>query len=340
MIRVGIVGISGYSGGETLKILLRHSNVRVTYVSANNSKGPVDSLWPSLRGQTDLVCDSYDPKQACGQCELVFLAVPHTVAMRIAPVLLQNNIRVIDLSADYRLKSAADFQAWYGQEHQDPEHLSQAVYGLPELYREKIRHADLIANPGCYPTGALLGLIPLAATDSQNIQAIIMDAKSGVSGAGKKMTAGLMFAQVNENFRAYKVLQHQHTPEIEQILSQVAGQHTSVSFVPHLLPVSRGILTTLYLRCSTSPKPDQLHELYTRFYKKEPFVRVLPLGQQPELKDVQHTNFCDIGLAVDEKESLVVITTVIDNLVKGAAGQAVQNMNIMYAFPENQGLRP
>jgi len=337
MTRVGIVGVSGYSGGEILKILFNHPEVRVTYVSANNTKGAVETLWPSLKGQTSLTCDTYDPVKASDQCDLIFLAVPHTVAMQIAPTLLKNKKRLIDLSADYRLSSADDYQSWYGQPHLDPEHLSVAVYGLCEFYREKIRSADLIANPGCYSTGALLGLLPLASTHTDNIQSIIIDAKSGVSGAGKKLAAELMFAQVNENFKAYKVLKHQHTPEIDQVLSQIAGRELAVSFVPHLLPVTRGILTTIYVRCQGISDLNHLHEVYTRFYKKEPFVRVLPSDNQPELKNVNHSNFCDIGLAVSEKQNLVVITTAIDNLMKGAAGQAVQNMNIMCHYPEKTG---
>jgi len=339
MIRAGIVGVSGYSGGETLKLLLNHPQVRVTYVSANNTQGPVDTLWPSLKGRTNLICHTYDPAKAVDQCDLVFLAVPHTVAMRVAPDLLKNKKKVIDLSADYRLTSVDAYLNWYGQAHTDTEHLSTAVYGLCELFREKIRTAELIANPGCYPTGSLLGLLPLVSTDTENIESIIIDAKSGVSGAGKKLAEGLMFAQVNENFKAYKVLNHQHTPEIEQILSQVASRELSVSFVPHLLPVTRGILSTIYVRCVRTPKLDAMTDVYNKFYKTEPFVRVLPSGDQPELRTVNHTNYCDIALAVNEQQNLVVITTAIDNLMKGAAGQAVQNMNIMCRFPEKTGFQ-
>ena len=339
MIKVGIVGISGYSGKEALTILLRHPEVRVTYVSANNTTGAVGEIWPQMAHLTDLICNKYDPQQAGEHCDVLVLAVPHTVAMSLVPGLLEQGKKVIDLSADYRLASAAEYQKWYQTEHRDGAHLNQAVYGLPEIYREKIKTATLIANPGCYPTAALLGLAPLAGLRSESLRTIIIDAKSGVSGAGKKSASALMFAEANENFRAYKVLRHQHTPEIEQYLSQIAERPLSINFVPHLLPVNRGILETIYVRSDQLPPLQELQTVYHNFYKKEPFVRILPPGQQPELKNVNHTNFCDIGLALNEQKDILVITAAIDNLVKGAAGQAVQNMNIMCHFDEKMGLQ-
>ena len=336
MIRVGIVGISGYSGLTVLEILLTHPQVRVSYVSANNTTGPVDEIWPQLKGKTALTCEKYDFKKAKELCDVIFLAVPHTVAMGIAPDLLKSRIRVIDISADYRLKDAKTYAQWYATEHKDTANLSKAVYGLPELFREKIKKANLIANPGCYPTAALLALIPVMHLYTDSIQSIIIDAKSGVTGAGRKVALGFIFSEVNENFKAYKVLNHQHAPEINQYLSQVAKKDIMVNFVPHLLPINRGILETIYIQLKNKISLKEVQSQYTKFYKTEEFVRILPTGKQPELKDVTGTNYCDLGFAANG--NLLVITSVIDNLMKGASGQAVQNMNIMCNFKENEAL--
>ncbi len=336
LIKTGIVGISGYSGCTALEILLKHSHARVTYVSANNTTGPVAEIWPKLNGLTDLVCDKYTPEKAIEKCDVVFLAVPHTIAMDIAPALLKAKKKVIDLSADYRLKTAGEFTKWYTAEHKDKANLKNAVYGLPELYRQKIKSAQLIANPGCYPTASILGLAPIVSAQSDAINSIIIDAKSGVSGAGRKVALGFVFSEVNENFKAYKVLNHQHTPEINQYLSKVAGGKIEVTFIPHLLPINRGIHETIYVQFKNEVKAANIHAIYKKFYKTEPFVRVLALGKQPEIRDVARTNYCDIAVAA--KGNLAVITCAIDNLLKGASGQAVQNMNIMYNFKETEGL--
>jgi N-acetyl-gamma-glutamyl-phosphate reductase len=338
MIRAGIVGISGYSGKVALELLLGHPSVRVTYVSAQNTHGPIDEIWPSLRGRTKLVSEKFDVKKAVEQCDVVFLALPHTESMNFAAKLLKAGKRVIDLSADYRLDKAALYKTWYGVAHKDPKLLSKAVYGLPELFREKIKKADLIANPGCYPTAAILALTPLVATIGEDIESIIVDAKSGVSGAGRKVSSNLMFVEVNENFKAYKVLEHQHTPEINQYLSKISTKPVDVTFVAHLLPNSHGILETIYVRLKEPMGVVDVYNLYKKFYKTEKFVRILTPGTQPETKNVVGTNFCDIGFAVSADRKLVVITSAIDNLVKGASGQAVQNMNIMYNFKETEGL--
>jgi len=336
MIRVGIVGISGYSGVTTLELLLKHPGVRVTYVSAETTTGKVSEIWPHLNTKTDLVCHKFKIDEAITKADLFFLAVPHTVAMKIAPKLLAAKKKVIDLSADYRLKKGADYKKWYNVEHTDTSHLTTAVYGLPEIYREKIKKAQLVANPGCYPTAALLALAPLVSTQTEDIQSIIIDAKSGVTGAGRKVTLGFMFAAVSENFKAYKVLNHQHTPEINQYLSAMANKNWEVTFIPHLLPINRGILETIYVSLKKELLISTLHKFYTRFYKTEQFIRILPVGQQPEIKNVTGTNYCDIALAVDKR--MLVITAAIDNLLKGAAGQAVQNMNIMCGFKEEEAL--
>jgi len=336
-IRAGILGVSGYTGREVFAWLLKHPSVRITYVAANSTFGPVSEIYPEFLNRTTLVCQKFDIKKTVEKCDVVFLALPHTESMNVVPKLLKAGLKVIDLSADYRFKSSKIYENWYGHKHTDTKNLSKAIYGLPELFRQKIKGADFIANPGCYPTAAILGLAPLTAT-RRDIQSIVVDAKSGVSGAGRKASVGLLFSEANENFKAYKVLSHQHSPEIEQYLSQLAGRATRIHFVAHLLPMTRGILDTMYVQLKAGITLNQVHSLYKKFYKMEHFVRVHPLGSQPETKNVANTNFCDIGLAVSPDKKMVVITSAIDNLVKGAAGQAVQNMNIMYGFNEVEGL--
>ena len=338
MIKVGIVGISGYSGEATLELLLKHPDVRVTYVSANNTKGKIVDIWPQLAGKTNHYCEKFDYKKAVALCDLVFLAVPHTVSMTIAPKLLDAGIPVIDLSGDYRLSTAYQYKKWYGTAHKDIANLGEAVYGLPELYREDIKKAKLVSNPGCYPTAALLALAPFVSIHGNSVQSIIIDAKSGVSGAGRKASVALNFCEVNENFKAYKVLNHQHAPEIDLYLSKISHKPVKINFVPHLLPVNRGILETIYVHLDQKVLKSVLHKVYKQFYKTEPFVRIVPLDEQPELKNVVGTNMCDIGLAISADKRLLVITSAIDNLIKGAAGQAVQNMNIMSGFKETAGL--
>ncbi len=338
MIKVGIVGVSGYSGKTVLELLLKHKEVRVTYVSANNTHGKISDIWPGLNGLCKLTCKKYDAHELIKLCDVAFLAVPHTAAMQIAPPLLSAGIKVIDLSADYRLNHSQQYKKWYKTPHLDVKNLRKAVYGLPEIYKETIKKAKIVANPGCYPTAAILALAPIVTTEEKDIISIIIDAKSGTSGAGKKATIGLNFTEVNENFKAYKVLCHQHSPEINVILSNIINKDISASFVPHLLPISRGIHETIYIHLKKKMNLSKLHTLYKRFYKTEPFVRILTLNEQPEIKNVSCSNFCDIGLAINEEKNMLVITSVIDNLVKGAAGQAIQNMNLMYGFRETESL--
>jgi N-acetyl-gamma-glutamyl-phosphate reductase len=338
MVRAGIVGISGFAGKVLFDILSRHPRVRVTYVAANSTTGRVDSIWPEFTNRTDLVCEKYSADAAVERCDVVFLALPHTESMNVAARLLAEGKKVIDLSADYRIKKTAVYKKWYHADHKDQKNLSRAVYGLCEIYREKVRKAKLVANPGCYPTAAILGLAPFLSVHSGKVGAIIIDAKSGVSGAGRKVAEPLMFSFVNENFKAYRVLSHQHTPEIAQVASRIAGRDMPVTFVAHLLPVNVGILNTIYLQLTSRVKIEAVAEIYRKFYKSDPFVRVLPAGGQPEIRNVVNTNFCDIGLALSEDGRMLVVTSAIDNLVKGASGQAVQNMNIMNGFPETEGL--
>ncbi|MCA9398803.1 MAG: N-acetyl-gamma-glutamyl-phosphate reductase, partial [Candidatus Omnitrophica bacterium] len=287
--------------------------------------------------KTRLFCGKFDLEKAA-KCDVIFLAVPHTVSMSITPKLLAKGVKVIDLSGDYRLGRSDVYKKWYKVAHKDTANLRKSVYGLPELYREDIKKANLIANPGCYPTAAVLALAPMVSVYGKNIQSLIIDAKSGASGAGRKATVNLSFCEVDENFKAYKVLNHQHVPEIELYLSKVTAGLPNIHFVPHLLPVKHGILETIYIQLDKKVTAKHLETLYKRFYKIEPFVRVKSSGLQPELKDVVGTNYCDIGFAVDAKGTMAVITSAIDNLIKGAAGQAVQNMNIMFDFEENEGI--
>ena len=338
MMRCGVVGLSGYTGKEVFSLLLNHPQVRITYVAAQNTTGPVSSIWPEFLNRTTLVCQKFSIKEAAKCCDVIFLGLPHTESMKVAGALLKAGLKVIDLSADYRLKNVKTFETWYNHKHVDSKNITKAVYGLPELYRQKIKKASLIANPGCYPTAAILGLAPLVATRSKSITSIIVDAKSGISGAGRKAVVSLLMSEMAENFKAYKVLSHQHAPEIDQTLTNLAGHVLKINFVAHLLPIDRGILDTIYVQLKQPITLNQLHMLYSKFYKTESFVRVHPQGSQPEVKHVAYTNFCDIGLAVSQDKKLVVITSAIDNLVKGAAGQAVQNMNIMCGFNEIEGL--
>ncbi len=339
MIKVGIVGVSGYSGYTALDLLLKHPEVRVTYASANNTQGELSEIWPQLKGRTRLTCEKFNVDKAVETCELIFLAVPHTVSMQITPLLLDAGLKVIDLSGDYRLKSSVEYKKWYNQKHTDGANLRKAVYGMPELYRADIAKASLVANPGCYPTAAILSLAPLMATHPDIIESIIIDAKSGVSGAGRKASVALSHAEVSGNFKAYKVLNHQHAPEINLYLSKLSGQQNTVNFVPHLLPVNHGILETIYVSLNSKIQLKKWHTIYRKFYKTEPFVRLEDLGKQVELKNVVGTNYCDISLALSADKKLLVITGVIDNLYKGAAGQAIQNMNIMCGFDEGEGLQ-
>jgi len=339
MIKVGIVGATGYAGEELIDILLRHPDVKIVNLSAKIDRAQnISAIFPKLKGRIALICTLPDIKEITRKCDLVFLALPHTVSMEIVPKLLSAGKKVIDLSADYRLEDVKVYAQFYNTVHKDKMNLVKAVYGLPELYRARIKGAQLIANPGCYPTAGILALAPLVALNLVDSGSIIIDAKSGVTGAGKKVAESLLFSEINEDFKAYKVNIHQHAPEINQELSKLAGKKINVTFVPHLLPLNRGILETIYLKKKQKSKNkyEDLINLYKKFYKKEPFVRIREEGDFPKIKDVAGTNFFDIGIK-DCGDSIIIIAA-IDNLLKGASGQAVQNMNIMYKFPEYTAL--
>jgi len=348
MINVGIVGATGYAGEELIDICLRHPNVRIIHLSAKIDKPEeISEIFPKFKGRIKLICKEPNIKEIIAKCDLVFLALPHTVSMEIAPKLLSAGRKVIDLSADYRLRDTKIYEQFYKTKHKDKMHLPEGIYGLPEIYRTKIKNARLIANPGCYPTAAILALAPVVAFNLVDLDSIIIDAKSGVTGAGRKATQDFFFSEIDEDFKAYKVNTHQHALEINQELSKLAGKKINVTFVPHLLPLNRGILATIYVKKSQShpstslrtgkvTKSQSLIGLYKKFYKKEPFIRIKKEGDFPKLKDVVGTNYCDIG--IKDSGNIVIIIAAIDNLLKGASGQAVQNMNIMYNFPEYTAL--
>lgn len=336
-INTTIVGATGYTGQELLDILLGHPKVTVAGLySTTDQPKPMGELVGRFRKRTQLECKKLSVPDVLSKSDVVFLALPHTQAMEVVPQFLKAGKYVIDLSADYRFKDARVYEQAYGLKHRDKANIAKAVYGLPEVYRRKIQATKFVANPGCYPTAAILGLAPLVGTGAVDTGSIIIDAKSGTSGAGKKAVQEMLFTEVAEDFRAYKVNVHQHMPEIEQELSKLAGKKTAVTFVPHLLPLKRGILETIYVKTKGKPvKTADVIALYKRFYRAEPFVRIKDEGF-PALKDVAYTNYCDIGVRAFGKD--IVIISALDNLVKGAAGQAVQNMNIMMAYPETTGL--
>jgi N-acetyl-gamma-glutamyl-phosphate reductase len=338
MTNVAIVGASGYTGVELARLLISHPEAHVTCLTSRQYTGvPFSEVFPSMRGALDLKCDPVDIDLICSKADLVFTALPHKTAMEVVPQFLAAGKKVIDLSADYRLHDAQTYCDWY-QAHTSPELLAEAVYGLPELYRDKISGARLIANPGCYPTGAALALAPLVQQRLVDNSSLIIDSKSGTSGAGRVAKEGSLFCEVNESFKAYGVAQHRHTPEIEQTLSGLSGEAVTVSFTPHLLPVSRGILTTCYASLTQSMSTEAVLAIFQETYADEPFVRVLPLGKLPDVGFVRGSNYCDIGVVSDERTGRVIVVSAIDNLVKGAAGQAVQNMNILLDLDETTGL--
>lgn len=335
MIKVGIVGGTGYTGVELLRILVGHPEVRLHTLTARKEAGKaVAELFPSLRRQVPLKFSA--PEAApLAECDVVFFATPHGVAMEQAPALLQAGVRVIDLSADFRLADVAAWEQWYGMAHACPELVSEAVYGLPEVNRERIRSARLVANPGCYPTAVQLGFLPLVEAGVVDLAHLVADAKSGVSGAGRKAEVPLLFSEASENFKAYGVGGHRHHPEIVQGLARVAGRPVGLVFVPHLTPMVRGIHATLYARLTRETDAQALFEAR---YAREVFVDVLPAGSHPDTRSVRGANLCRIAVHRPQGGDTVVILSVIDNLVKGAAGQAVQNMNLMFGLPEGLGL--
>jgi N-acetyl-gamma-glutamyl-phosphate reductase len=339
MLRVFICGGSGYTGEELLRILASHPGVTVTGVSSEKSAGKaVTDLFPHLRKFSYLKYEPLRKEEILAKGDIFFMALPHGTSQEAVDFLFRQGKTVIDLSADYRLRDPETYERWYKVPHRFQSTLKKAVFGLPEIYRNKIRRARLIANPGCYPTGAILGLLPALRNKMINISSIVIDSKSGTTGAGRKADLAVSFCEVNEGFKAYAVGTHRHTPEIEQELSLLAGNSITIDFVPHLLPVDRGILTTIYAPLVKQRKVNDVVKIYQNAYRKEPFVRVLEYGIYPNIKNVRGTNICEIGLKINERTNTLIVVTAIDNLVKGASGQAVHNMNIMMGFAEKTAL--
>jgi len=338
MVRVGVIGAGGYAGVNLIALLLRHPETEVNWlVSEEAHKGKkISELFPHLTCICDLKCQTLDQVEKLSKkVDAVFLALPHGIALDHVPGILKAGAKVIDLGADYRFDDESVFKKWYKVEHRDKDVLKEAVFGLPELYKPQIKKARLVGNPGCYPTAAILGAAPLVKEKMIDLESVMVDAKSGVSGAGRGVKLTTLFCERNEGVMAYAVTNHRHMGEIEFQLSKVAGKEMKVTFVPHLIPQNRGILTTIYAKLKQPATTAELMKIYKGFYAGRPFVRIYPT---PCTKNVCNTNFCDIGVEVNQDTNAVIVTSAIDNLVKGAAGQAVQNMNLLFALDETTGL--
>jgi N-acetyl-gamma-glutamyl-phosphate reductase len=337
MVKVGIVGGTGYTGVELLRLLAQHPEAEVVAITSRSEAGlPVADMYPNLRGHYDGLAFSVPDVKVLGACDVVFFATPHGVAHALAGELLEAGTKVIDLSADFRLQDADEWAKWYNQPHGAPQLLGEAVYGLPEVNREQIKGARLIAVPGCYPTAAQLGFLPLLEAGLADPSRLIADCKSGISGAGRGASVGSLYAETSESFKAYAVKGHRHLPEISQGLRRASGGDVGLTFVPHLVPMIRGIHATLY--STVVDKSVDLQALFEKRYSSEPFVDVMPAGSHPETRSVRGANICRIAVHRPQGGDLVVVLSVIDNLVKGASGQAVQNMNIMFGLDERMGL--
>lgn len=338
MVKIGIAGASGYTGLELIRLLAGHPEAELTVLTSETFQGQnIAEVFPSLNGVLDIKLRPLDDS-ITKDCSVLFLALPHIAAMDKLPIYLQSDCKIIDLSADYRLKDPEDYSDWYSVTHTHPELLEQAVYGLPELHRQAIQTARFIANPGCYPTSVILALAPLLKTGWVDLSSIISDSKSGVSGAGRKPSLSTHYAEVNEGISPYGLAGHRHTPEMEQELSALAGKPVRLTFSPHLIPMTRGMLSTVYINLNEALSDEKLVEHYRNFYKDEHFVRVLNPGKFASSQHVLSSNFCDIGLKVDSRNQRLIITSALDNLIKGASGQAIQNMNIMLGLDEKMGL--
>ncbi len=336
MIKVGIIGGTGYTGAELLRLLHSHAQAQVIAISSRSEAGQrVDEVFPSMLGQSDLVFSLPDDA-ILDECDVIFFATPHGVAMENAGAFIEKGIKVIDLGADFRLKDKNEYQQWYGLAHTQDDLLASAVYGLSEINRAQIKNASLIANPGCYPTAIQLGLKPLIENKLINVSSIVADCKSGVSGAGRVANQAMLLCEASESFKAYGVAGHRHYPEIKQALSLLAGESAELTFVPHLVPMIRGMQATLYVDLLDNNKDVQ--SLFENAYKDEPFVNVLSAGNTPETRSIKGSNFCQISLQKAPDSNKLIVISVIDNLVKGASGQAIQNMNIAFGLDENLGL--
>ncbi len=339
MLKVAICGGSGYAGAELLRLLILHPQVKITAVTSQKSAGKkVTDLFPHLFACNHLTYEPLEREKILSKADLFFMALPHAASQQSVDFFVKHGKKVIDLSADYRLRDAGTYEEWYKVPHKYPGTLKKAVYGLPELHRKRISKACLVANPGCYPTSAIIGLFPAVKSGIIRPESIIVDSKSGTTGAGRQSDVAFSFCEVNEGFKAYSIAVHRHTPEIEQELALAAGKTVKINFTPHLVPIDRGILSTIYAKLARNDDVRSIHELYNKTYAREPFTRVLPIGKFPNVKNVRGTNYCELGLTVNKRTDTLIVVTAIDNLQKGAAGQAVHNMNIMMGFAEEAGL--
>ena len=340
MLKVGIIGATGYVGAEIVRLLTLRDDVEITTVVSNSFVGqPFSEVYPAYRGIFDKVCDKLDIDLICQKAEFFITALPHGVSTTIIPELLKKGTRVIDHSGDFRFRDVSVYEEWYNVKHSAPQLINDAVYGLPEIYRDKIKKASLVADPGCYPTCSILGIAPALKNKLVSSEGIVINSVSGVSGSGRKSDLAYAFCETDENFKAYGLPRHRHTPEIEQELSLLCGEDVIVSFTPHLAPMKRGMISTINLNLlSEKYAAEFIHSIYEDYYKDEPFIRVLPLGRLPETKYVTGTNYLDIGLAVDKRLNKLIVVSALDNLGKGAASQAIQSLNIMAGFEETKGL--
>ncbi len=340
-IKAGLVGVTGYTGMELTRLLANHPVIRLSHVTSRSEAGKsLRDIYPFLHGldMGNLTISEPDPEKLARECDLVFLAVPHGAAMEMAAALRASNLKVVDLSADYRLHDASVFAAWYKSGHNQPDVLAEAVYGLPEVHGAAIAAASMVANPGCYPTSAILALAPALQHGVIDPDDIVIDAKSGTSGAGRKAAVGSLFCEVADTFKPYNLGKHRHTPEIEQELSEIAGRNIVVSFNPHLLPINRGIVSTIYTRPVKAITEEAVRDMYVKAYESHIFVRVLPPGTLPEARNVRGTMFCDIAVVYDPRTQRLIIVSAIDNLCRGASGQAIANANLMCGLPVETGL--
>lgn len=338
MFKIGIIGATGYVGVELLRLLLNHDDVTVTAISSSTFKDEeIASVYKSFFNKTALICENQN--DVINKCDVIFTALPHGLSEEIASEAISKNKKVIDLGADFRLESEDSYEEWYGKKFTCKEIHKDSLYALPEFNKSEIKNQNIIANPGCYPTSISLGLMPLLKNSLINTKNIICDSKSGITGAGRGLSLKTHYTEANENFAAYGIGSHRHTPEIEQTLSYMAKENVEVTFTPHLLPVNRGILSTIYCEPKNSLSLEEIHSLYSEEYKDSEFVQVLPLGTAAEIKHVKYTNNCHISIHQNYRKDKIIIVSVIDNMVKGAAGQAIQNMNLLLGLPENKGLK-
>ena len=340
--KAGLVGVTGYTGMELARLMPGHSEMELVKVTSRAESGKkLKDIYPFMASYElgELVITTPDPDDLAKECDLVFLAVPHCAAQEIAAALLEKGLKVVDLSADFRIREASVYEEWYQVDHKHPVLLQKAVYGLPELYRDQIEKADLVANPGCYPTSAILGMAPALTAGIVELGGIVVDSKSGATGAGRKASQATLFCEVHDSFKAYNLGKHRHTPEIEQEYSALSGEEMTISFNPHLVPMNRGILTTIYTQLKTDDSLDEVVALYEKFYADKPWVRVLPKGELPQTRWVRGTMFCDIGLTVDKRTGRLIVVSAIDNLCRGASGQALANANLMLGVEMRTGLK-